>query len=348
MRSTLALASALLAAGCATFDAPPEASIADLDQGQLANPESEFVVTFDKTPIASTVKLELAPFKLDDEGNLADEDSDPKTELGAYFTYDGKTKEVTGATVKESDGGKTLSFKLDKDPPVGLQLVLIVEPGLADHAGSATHARRRIVFNYATGLSCNQPVSVFKPGAYFFLSQITQPLKVPVALFATIEIDPATGAVNSRFTKAHRNPDPGRCKPACASTEVCRLVPTQQCVAPSEPAASVDGYTDYVPDPDPHTGFGFDVVGCVADQDETSTVFTTAHVDVIVQQPPVTLHRAQLTCSFTPDAAGVLRGTGSLTAEKVTLGVIDSGKGVGDLQGRSIDASKVPAQIPGP
>lgn len=62
----------------------------------------------------------------------------------------------------------------------------------------------------------------------------------------------------------------------------------------------------------------------------------------------MTLHRAQLTCSFTPDADGTLRGTGSLTAEKVTLGIIDSGKGVGDLQSRSIDPSKVPIAIPAP
>jgi hypothetical protein len=347
MRSPHVLALALLA-GCATFEAPPEAGIVGLDQGQLSDPEAPFVVTFDKKPIASTVALKIAPYELNDEGQLGDEDTDPKTDLHAYLTYDGKTGETTGGAGEASEDGKTFTFKFEKDPPVGAQIVLIVEPGLTEAGGDPTLVRRRIVFNYASGLTCNQPVTVFRPGAYFFLSQITVPLKVPVALFAMIEVDPATGEVNSRFTKARRNPDPSRCSPPCDSTEVCRLLPSPGCVAPSEPPGSVDEYSDYVPNPDPPTGFGFAVIGCAEDQDETSTVFTSAHVDVVTQQPQVTLHRAQLTCSFTPDAAGVLRGTGSLTAEKVTLGIIDSGKGVGDLQGRSIDPSKVPATIPGP
>jgi hypothetical protein len=103
-----------------------------------------------------------------------------------------------------------------------------------------------------------------------------------------------------------------------------------------------------VPDPEPPTGFGFETTGCTADQDSMTASFATAPVDVVVQNPMVTLRNAGLTASFKLDSDGTLRGAGSLVADAVLLGIIDSGKGQGDLAARSIPDKDVPKGLPQP
>jgi hypothetical protein len=350
MLRTLAIATLALAAGlggCATYDGPPDVTIVGDQQGQLTDPRAPIVLSFSKPPKPETIKVEIARYVVDDEGNLPDEDADPGTELDLLFSHDPVDGD-TGGTSALSDDKTTFTITLDVVPPAGQPLVLLVEKGLADEKGVVTTVRRRIVFTYASNLTCNAAANVVKTGTYFFIAQITKPIATQVKLYGVVQIDPATGKLKTRFSKAKRNPDPNRCTPACAATEACRLVPTQQCVTPSEPAGSVDEYSDYVFDADPTTGFNFAADGCSADESATTASFATADTDVKVSSPMVTLRNASLNGSFSLDSMGVLRAVGSLTADAVLLGTIDSGMGQGDLTGRAIPDAEVPPDLPQP
>jgi hypothetical protein len=256
----------------------------------------------------------------------------------------------TGGVATIAPGGTSVSIQLSVAPPVGEQFAVLVAPGLADAAGTVTTVERVLVFGYASNLACNAPVKVLRSGAYFLINAVTEPFGTHVNLWGVIDVEPATGQFTSRFTKAQRNPDPNRCPMPCGSGLVCALLPTPACVPPSEPADSVDDYSDYVPEPDPPAGYGFGGGGCTADQGPTSASFETRKVDIIVQMPMVTLRNAQLSASFTVDAEGVLRGTGSLSADAVLLGAdpMSIGVGAGEVTARSIAPADVPKGLPGP
>lgn len=343
----LTLASALALGGCAEYDAPPEVTIDGIVDGKLPDHQAPIVIVFDKAPVPSSIKLSVAPYHIDEEGRLRDEDEDPETELAPYFTHDPEGGDVGGAAELSADG-KTMTLTLDDRLPLGASIVLLIEPGLSNQAGVVSTERRRLIFSFSTGLTCSEPVSVLTSGAYFFLASIVNPVPIQVALFARIEIDPATGATRTKFTKARRNPDPDRCPTSCETGQVCRLLPAPQCVLPSVPAGSPDEFSDYVPNPDPPTGFGFAVEACVVDQSASSSYFNTTKVDVEVMQPHVTLADTELTALFTVDGGGVLRGTGALTAASVLLGSIDSGSGNGEVTARKLTEDEAPADIPGP
>jgi hypothetical protein len=339
---------ALLAAvpACATFDGPPDVTLQGTAEGLLADPTAPIVIAFSKPPKASTLKLEIAPYKVDVEGNLGDEDTNPGTSLDPIFTHDPKDGNTGGTAVLAHDG-KTMTITPAVALPVGAQLVLLVEPGLADAEGSVTVARRRIVFGYSSNLDCHAPTTVFQSGTYFFLVEVQEPIHAQIQLFGSIVLDAATGSFKGEFSKAKRNPA-AVCPTPCSSTEVCRTLPAPVCVAPSEPAGSPDEFPDYVPNTSAPTGFTFAVDGCAADQNPTTVAFATAPVDVQVAMPMVTLRNAKLSSSFTLGSDMQLQGTGSLTADAVLLGTIDSGKGTGDLTARSIPAGQVPPGVPAP
>lgn len=345
--SVMALAALALGAGCATFDAPPDVTIVGNEQGQLPDPKAPIVLAFSEPPKPETVNVKIARYVVDDEGNLGDEDKDDATQLTLLFEHDAKKGDTFGTSELSKDRS-TLTITPEEVPPTGAPLVLLVEPGLENDAGVATVDRRRTIFTYTSPLQCDQPATVVRSGTYFFIAQITKPIATQVKLYGVVQVDPATGELSMRFTKAKRNPDPNRCPTPCKSTEACRLLPSPACVAPSEPAGSVDEWPDYVPDLDPVTGFGFSVDGCTADQDAMTASFSSAQVDVVVNSPKVTLKAAELTASFTLDADDVLRGTGSLVCENVLLGIIESGKGQGDLTAVSIPDDAVPMDLPQP
>jgi hypothetical protein len=334
--------------GCAVFDAPPEVTIEGLTDGLLSDPTAPIVLAFSKPPVPSTVRLEIAKYIVDSNGLLGDQ---PGNTLGmplqTLFTHDPVDDDSGGSDVLAPDGS-TMTITLSVPPPVGGQLVVLVEPGLSDEAGTVTRVRRELVFGYASTLSCDAPVQTFQSGTYFFLVSVVEPVNVQIQLFGQIDVDPATGAFNSVFTKAKRNPDPSRCDPPCPSTDVCQLLPSQACVIPSTVAGSVDDFSDYVPNPDAPTGFSFANTGCTVQQGAMTASFATAPADVQVEMPMVTLRNTSLSSSFAPDSTGTLRGTGSLTADAVLLGTVDSGMGQGNLTARSIAPADVPPGVPGP
>ena len=336
---------------CFTYDPPPRATLPEAKDGILADPSAPLNVQFTEAVDPKTVKLTIARYVVDAEGNLPDEDADEATTLDVLYARD-PAEDVPDrlGTSTFAAGNTKLQIKASATLPIGPRLVLLVEPGLSDRNGNATKVRTRIVFGYQIKLDCNKPVVGFKSGEYFSLVDVSNPIKVQIRLFASFVVDPATGRFIAQFTRAMRNPDLARCAAAglsCKSTEVCRLVPSPGCVIPSERVGTVDEWTDLVGDATSDAGFSFTAEGCVVDQADGTTSMAASPVDVQVRSPAVTLRSTHLSAAFKADADGVVRGTGSLNAEEVQLGEIASGGGQGDMTWRSIPAGVIPG-IPAP
>jgi hypothetical protein len=339
---------ALLAApGCAVYEGPPEVTIDGVTNGQLTDSTAAIVLVFSKPVDPATVKIQVVRLVTDIEGNLADEDSDDATKLDVLFSTDPLKGNIGGFGFLAKDHTR-FTIKPKVAFAAGATLAILIEEGLSDGAGHVTLTRKRLVFSYDFGVKCDQPTKIFHGGTYFFLADVKQPIAAQVRLFVAMNVNEATGTFVGRFTNASRNPDPGRCSPACSSTEVCRLFPAQACVAPSERAGTAAEFPDYLPNAAPPIGFSFQTTGCVIDQADGTAAFITAPVDVVVQSPPVTLHNTQITGSFRPTAAGVLEGTGSISADDVLLGTTTSGKASGGMSAHSVPADQVPPDVPQP
>jgi hypothetical protein len=331
---------------CAVFDGPPEVTIVGLNEGLLADPHAPIVLAFSKPPQPSTVRIEIAYNIVDSEDRLGDVPGNTLGTMGldTIFTTDPVNGD-TGGTEEIAADGSTMTITLSAPPEVGPQFVLLVEPGITDLAGTDTKVRREIPFGYSSSLTCNAPAQVIASGTFFFLVSVTNPVSTQIQLFGSLAVDPATGMVWGQFTKAKRNPDVTRCSPACPAGDVCQLLPTEACVAPSTVAASVDYFSDYVPNPDAPTGFSFANTGCAVDEGPTTGELNTRPHDVQVTSPMVTLRNTSLSSSFTADG-GTLYGIGTLSADAVLLGTDNDGPSTGSLRARSIAPADVPPGVP--
>lgn len=346
------LVAAALSAGCEAYEGAPRAVLSGSENGVLSNVKKPLVVQFDKPVLPETLKLSVARLKVDGEGNLADEDSDDKSELEPLFAYDGaKPKDVLGGTIKFNEDNTRLAIDAEPDFPVAEKLVLLLEPGLSDTMGHEYIARERIPFSYKVDLNCS-PSADFPSGAYFFVADVTAPIGVQVQLLAYIEVDAATGNLTGSFVNADRNPDASRCKDlglSCTESEACRTLPDPACVPPSEKAITPDEYPDYLPNYTPPTGFAFDVKGCI-DGSGDKIVFANVPVDVGAQTPPVKLVGTIVTASFAKDDKGALRGAGAIGAEKVLFGKVESdiGAAEGSVAAIAIPKGKEPPGLKKP
>lgn len=349
--ATAATSAAIAAPGCEAYDGVPYATIAGAEKGILSDRKAPLVVAFDKSVDLATVKLKVVRYVLDAEGRLYDEDDDEETELDVLLDFDGsKPDDTVGGSVETDEETTRLTLTPATSFPVAEKLAVLLEPGLAGTNGHATIARERLPFSYEVKLTCS-PAPDFVSGAYFFLLDVKQPVGVQVQLQAWLSVNPETGHFLGRFVNADRNRDPARCASSGLSCdpdkEACRTLPEPACVAPSEKAGGVDEYPDYLPNYDPPVGYSFDVSGCVDGSGE-KIVFQNLPVDVEVQSPHVILTSTIMTASFAKDADGALRGAGTITADHVLLGTVDSGKAEGAVSARSIPVGEEPPGLEKP
>lgn len=349
--ATVTAFGALAGAGCEAYDGAPYGVIAGSEKGILADRKLPLIVAFDKAVKLETVKLKVARLVVDAEGLLGDEDADDETTLDVLLDFDGANPDdAVGGWVEQSADGKRLTITPATSFPVVEKLVVLLEPGLSGVTGPAYVERERLPFSYDVKLTCS-PAPDFVSGAYYFLADVKQPIGVQVQLQSWIDVDPATGKFVGLFVNADRDRDPARCTEyglSCNPEEqACRTLPEPACVAPSEKAASVDEYPDYLPNYDLPVGYSFTVHGCVDGSGE-KIVFVNFPVDVEVQSPHVILISTILTASFAKDADGVLRGAGSITADHVLLGTADSGKAEGLVSARLIPAGEEPKGLQKP
>lgn len=338
--------SAALGLGCETYDAPPAPFIEGAQDGVLEDPKAPLVLSFAEPVDPATINIKLIRVVTDIEGNLADEVSNPATELNILYSSDQISE--SGGTSELLDNNSRMRITLNAPLPIGAKLAMLVEPGLTDLNGNETKTRKRLTFGYSFKLECNAPSAVFESGYYFLLAEIKAPLSIQVQLWSYLEMDPVTGKVRGQCTNADRIKDPNRCPTPCTSGDVCRLLPEPACVKPSEKAGTVDEYVDYTPNFTPPTGYTFSVEGCVKDQEDGSVAFVTAPTEVIVQQPAVTLRNVTLAASLSKEASGVIRGGGSLAADEVLIGINASGKGEGSLDIRVVPTDEAPMDVPKP
>ncbi len=334
-------------AACETYDSPPRPEIEGLVDGLLADRDAPIVITFSEPIDPATLKVKIVELEVDVEGNLADEDADEATVLNEFFGYDPETNNIFGGESELLGGNTRFRITPTVPLPLGPSLAILIEAGLADDAGKAWAVRQRLVFAYK--LECDGTTGgtdKFPSGTYFFVANVAKPIQTQIQLWGKVYVDPATGQFRGQFTNADRNPDPNRCDPPCDATQACRLLPSEECVTPSEEAGTEDEYPDYIPNEVPPVGYSFTVGGCVVDTGD-SVAFVNLPADVDIQQPDVFVQGIQLVASFKDDG-GVLRGTGPVTAEKVFIGETESGAASGTLVARQVPDDEVPPGIPEP
>jgi hypothetical protein len=331
-------------ASCERYEAPPRPTILGLSSGVLTDPRAPVVIDFG-TPIEpDTLSVKIALLEPDVEGNLRDEDTDPDTQLRVLVRRDPLDGDLGAKADVDAAGGR-LTLTLDSALPVGPKLVLIVEGGLRSPSGLISKNRVKIPFSYVVRCT-GQSGSKFASGTYFVLLDVEQPLGTQIQLLAFIDVDPSTGALIGQFTNADRNPEQ-KCPSPCPSTDVCRLLPAPECVAPSTRAGTVDEWADFVPNAPPPTGYSFLVEGCAVD-DATASGVLTAPATMVVESPAVTVEGLTMTASFAPAADGVVRATGSLTADVVRLGTNPLGPGKGSMSAVKLPDDRVPPNVPRP
>jgi hypothetical protein len=338
------------APSCETYVPPPTATIDGLTNGILQHPNTSIVLTFTTPIVPSTLSVVIAPFDIDAYSNLPDEVPDAGS-LDAILSHT-PTKD-THVVATLSNGNTTLT--LEPTPigwlPTGPSLVLLVDPGLTSATtGTVLHYRERIPFSYPATCGKGGPTR-FHSGAYFFVLEVTQPVPVPLKDFAAIEVNPLTGEFFGQFTAALRNSDPTRCDPPCTNGNVCELVPTEKCVAMSEPPVNAEEYPDYVAKATVPNGYTFEMHGCATDVGDSGAVnILTQPGELVDTSPEVTAQGLVLTARFTPVDGGAVQATGSLTATHTYAfgGMSDLGEGAGTLTAISIPDAMVPANLPQP
>ncbi|MCS6901578.1 MAG: hypothetical protein RMJ98_18200 [Myxococcales bacterium] len=338
----------LLSPSCDPFDAPPEITILGLKDGRLPDSKAPIDLAFSEPVDPTSLSLKIVRLQTDTEGNLeGDPEAAPGTLSPQLYTF--PIREDLGGTGVFSENNTRFRITVnEKTPlPVGPSLALVVEPGLRDLAGIDTKVRRRFPFGYGFSCTGKTPPGPFTSGQYFFLVSVLKPLGLQVQLIADIRVDLQNGAFVGQFTNGDRIPDPNRCPSPCKSSEVCRLLPSPQCVAPSEKAGTVEEYPDYYANNTPPAGFSFTAKGCAEEQSPGVVTFGNEPVDAEVQLPKLTIKNIVLSGSFT-QVGGQLRGTGTFTASEVFLGTISSGHGEGTFEAIRIPPDRELPNVPAP
>lgn len=341
-------AAAALSSSCDKFDAPPEVAIIGLKDGRLQDSKAPIDLAFSEPVDPASLSVKIVRLQTDREGNLqGDPEAAPGTESPLLYTFP-LTEELGGTGVFSENNTRFRITVNEKTPlPVGPSLALVVEPGLRDLAGVDTKVRRRFPFGYGFSCTGKTPPGPLTSGQYFFLVSVLKPLGLQVQLVADLRVNPENGAFLGQFTNGDRIPDPNRCPTPCKSSEVCRLLPSPQCVAPSEKAGTVEEYPDYFANNTPPAGFSFTAKGCAEEQSPGVVTFGNEAVDAVVQQPKLTIKNIVLSGSFT-EVGGQLRGTGTFTSSEVFLGTISSGPGEGTFEAIRIPPDRELPDVPAP
>jgi hypothetical protein len=339
---------ATAAIGCESYDSPPRVQLLGLVEGTLTDPTAPLVIAFSEPVVDASLRVRIARYQTDDEGTLLDQIPGRESELEVFFDRNPVGGDNGGFGILSEDR-RTLTVELNQTLPVGPRLAVIVEPKLADDEGNETEVRTILTFGYTFKCAGAAVGDSFPTGGYFFVVDVELPIETQIQLWAYLEVDPDTGLINGQFTNADRIQDPAHCGLMCdAETEACRTVPEAACVLPSTKAVDEDEYVDFYPNDVTETAYSFTVQACVAPLPDGSIGFANIPTDVEVPQPAVTVKGINLSSAFAVDGGGVLRASGSFTANTVFLGPADSGPGSGVLTARRVPDEEIPPSIPKP
>jgi hypothetical protein len=342
LRSLFFALAVALGPACEKYVAPPAATINGIQDGVLADSNAPLVLTFTKPVDPHTLRVKVVNLDLDADGHFADERGDQSTDLKPLFSHDPDDGDRGGVAALQDDD-RTLTITPKGRFPVGPKLAVLIEPGLSSRTGDVTAVRKRLLFSYA--FTCSG-TKLLPTGGYFFLLDINQPVGALLKQFASIVVDPVTGKLRAQFTGALRIRDPKRCPTPCGATEVCRLLPKPECVIPSTRPGNVDEFSDFFPSV-AAPGYTLSALGCAEDDGESVTL-STEPANLVTSEPMVTVKGLVVTVSFTRDAAGILRGTGTVSGGDVLLGTAPVGAAVGTVTVRSLLPNETPLDLPPP
>ena len=355
----LALALSLSTAGCTNFDSPPVAYLLGNEGGILPDPSAPLVLGFHEAVKPETLSVKVVRYETDGEGNLLDfvpcfEPAEGPDQREPIFAYDnrGANEDFCGGQATWREDNRVLTLSLTSTLPIGPQLAVVVEAGLSDEQGNTWKVDQILKFGFefdCAGDGLGSPTT-FPDQVQFMLVDVDSPIQTQLQLIGAMRVNPDTGAIVGQFTNGDRDPsiDCSKYELSCASNEVCRTLPSPECVEPSTKAVTPDEYPDYVANDVLPTGYSFTVLACVRDEPDGSYVFSNAPVDVEVISPPVTVVGINLNGSFAYDDQGVLGGDGTFVAAQVLLGTSPSGVGVGTITMREIPPDEVKPSTPWP
>lgn len=340
--AALALASAVSFGACETYDPPPEPSLPGASNGILTDAAAPLVVRFSEPIVPSSAAVKVVVFS-----NDMDEDDDPIPSSLVLMSRDASGAQGGSAVV--SDDGTELTITFATPPPIGPRLALVVEPGLSDTSGHRTNARRVLQFGYAFSKTKAAPTT-FPSGSYFILLDLQVPIAAQLRVWGDIVVNAEAGTFHGQFTHAWRNRDPARCPGLNCNPKVnaCTVFPAPACVVPSTNADSVDQFPDWIVDHDSVGTFSVTVDGSIDDRADGSYGFGMLPVEVSTKSPNVTVKAISITAEFKRDPDGVLRGTGSASADDVLFIGIDEGKGSGLFRAELVPTGVAPSDIPAP
>lgn len=347
LTSVSAVALVSLFGACAPFDFPATAEIDGTQTGSILPDNSQpLTVRFSKPIKPETLDLRVVPLDLDEEGQLADE-ADPDVELDSYARYYGFSGTTQNGRSELLDDNKTLRLFPAVPFPVARELAVIIDPGLQNRSGIDTRARIRLPFSY--DFQCkNTGTKLLKSGDYVYLLNILEPVGgVQVQFFANFVVDEATGQFRAQFTKASRNEDRSRCKTVqCGAESVCRTLPTEACVPPSEKMSSIEEFVDFLPDPSSAKGFTLSMQGCVEDQADGTAALVSKPVEFSMPTPAVRVSGLTLVAAFKPDGSDLIRASGTATGIRSWLGNQVFGAAKGSITARSLKDGQAPGEVP--
>jgi hypothetical protein len=341
-----------LALGCSKFDAPPQPTLIGAEQGILGDPAAPVALGFHEPIVPSSLSLRVVQYDTDLEGNLL-------PDAATFFTYGQGA--ATGGTGSLDPTRQVFTMDIEQPLPIGPQLAIVIEPGLSDDSGHVWTVPQLIKFGYV--FQCDETAvpapTEFPNAVHFMLVNVDSPIMTQIQLLADIRVDAATGRFVGQFTNADRDFDID-CSPfglTCNTDidpmtmkpfQVCRTLPTPECVIPSQDGGTVEEYPDYAPHETPPDGYSFTVRGCIRDTEAGTFTFANEPVDIVVQSPPVTATGVNFNASFGYDDAGVLRANGTFTAAEVLLGPTSFGAGTGSVTTRDIPPEELKPGIPAP
>ncbi len=346
-------------ASCETFDPAPSVTLDnDVNGAMTVDSTQPLVVRFSEPVEPGTIRIKVISLDVDNaidyEGNLLDEQSPPQLQAfkdSTVIAYDGAHPDDE----TRSYGG---TFELDAKhtaltitPGVSLNVtvpyMLLIEPGLSDTAGNVTVPRIRLPFTYP--LKGGGPTSL-PSGYYYFLINVDF-LAQQIRTYSYLDVDPVTGEWHGVFTEAVRrdvlNTRPG-CPSSCPeATPICQLLnpALASCVKQSEHQNKLTEFPDFIPDPNPGTGFVFRVVGFARDEANGTISFGTApfNIDLLIGATKVTTHGSVITGKFTesPTEPGRFVATGSIAVDVVQINGNDGGPTKGTLQAMTMTQDEI-------
>ncbi len=343
-----AIVTLALFGGCAPFDFPASASIdGTVSSSILPDNAAPLVVRFSKPIKPETLDLRVIPLDVDEENQLVDERGNVDVDLNSYARYFGLSGTTQNGKSEFFDDNRAVRITPNAPFPVARELAVLIEPDLQNGSGNATRVRMRLPFSY--DFQCkNTGTKLLASGDYVYILNIIEPVGgVQVGFFANFIIDPVTGLFRAQFTKASRSGDASRCKTqVCGGDTVCRTLPAEACVPPSEKMNTIDEFPDFVPDTAAPKGFTFAMEGCVEDQPDGTAALVTKPIEFAMPTPPVRVSGLTMVTAFKPDSAAVLRASGSASGIRSWLGTQAFNAAKGSVVARALKPGEYTLSIP--